>query len=86
MRCASFISSRLGALRRQARLVWSRWRDPGTPPGAKLLLAAVAAYIILPFDLASDFIPILGWIDDLALIPFALAAFERMVGTVSRQA
>lgn len=82
----NFISSRLFTLRRQALLVWSRWRDPATPLAAKLLLAAAVAYIILPFDLVPDFLPVLGWIDDLAMMPIALAIFERLVAPRAQRA
>lgn len=85
MKSNNFISSRLSALRHQALLVWTRWRDPGTPLGAKLLLGAAVGYIILPFDLVPDFMPILGWIDDAAMVPIALAIFEHLVGGTPRR-
>lgn len=81
-----FIFSRLLTLRRQALLAWSRFRDPATPLGAKLLLVAAAAYIIMPFDLVPDFLPLLGWLDDAAMVPIALSLFERFVGRSPRRA
>lgn len=86
MRLTNFMRTRLLTLRRQALLVWSRWRDPGTPLGAKMLLAVAVAYIILPFDLVPDFLPVLGWIDDLVMMPMALAIFERLVGPRAQHA
>lgn len=53
------------------------WRDPRTPWAARVLLIAAGVYVVLPFDLVPDLIPIMGWIDDLAIVPIALLLFER---------
>ncbi len=44
-------------------------RDPRTPWTAKLLGIAVVAYAVSPIDLIPDFIPLLGYLDDLILLP-----------------
>jgi uncharacterized membrane protein YkvA (DUF1232 family) len=49
--------------------LWFCARHPRTPLGAKLLAAAVAAYAFSPIDLIPDFIPVLGLLDDLVLVP-----------------
>lgn len=45
------------------------WRDPRTPFLPKLLLGLAFAYLALPFDLIPDFVPILGQLDDLVVVP-----------------
>ena len=47
-------------------------RDPRTPLVAKFTAAAVAAYALSPIDLIPDFIPVLGYLDDLVIIPLGI--------------
>jgi uncharacterized membrane protein YkvA (DUF1232 family) len=54
-------------------------RDPRTPWYAKLLVAAVAAYAFSPIDLIPDFIPLLGYLDDLLLLPLGLALAIKLM-------
>src|SRR5215472_15042468 len=48
-------------------------RDPRTPWYAKLLVASIVAYACSPIDLIPDFIPMLGYLDDLVLLPLGIA-------------
>lgn len=54
-------------------------RDPRTPWYAKVLTAAVVAYAFSPLDLIPDFIPVLGYVDDLVLVPLGLNLALRLV-------
>jgi len=54
-------------------------RDPRTPWYAKLLVAGIVAYAFSPIDLIPDFVPILGYLDDLILIPWGIAFAIRLV-------
>jgi uncharacterized membrane protein YkvA (DUF1232 family) len=54
-------------------------RDPRTPWYAKLLAAGVVAYAVSPIDLIPDFIPVLGILDDLVIVPLGAALAIKMV-------
>jgi uncharacterized membrane protein YkvA (DUF1232 family) len=54
-------------------------RDPRTPWYAKLLVAGIVAYAFSPIDLIPDFVPVLGYLDDLILIPMGIALAIKLV-------
>ena len=54
-------------------------RDPRTPWHAKAVAFAVAAYAISPIDLIPDFIPILGYLDDLIIVPLGIMLAVRLI-------
>jgi uncharacterized membrane protein YkvA (DUF1232 family) len=54
-------------------------RHTGTPWYAKLMVAAIVAYAFSPIDLIPDFVPILGYLDDLVLIPLGVTLAIKMI-------
>jgi len=54
-------------------------RDPRTPWYARVLVAGIAAYALSPIDLIPDFIPVLGHLDELVLIPLGIALALRLI-------
>ena len=54
-------------------------RDPRTPWYAKLLVAGIVAYAFSPIDLIPDFVPVLGYLDDLILIPIGIALAIKLI-------
>jgi uncharacterized membrane protein YkvA (DUF1232 family) len=60
-----------------ARLIWALARDPRVPTGQKAVLAGIAAYLAFPLDIIPDFIPVLGQMDDLAVLILGLDWFIR---------
>jgi uncharacterized membrane protein YkvA (DUF1232 family) len=59
------------------RLVWALLRDSRVPAGQKLILAGIGAYLVFPIDLIPDFVPVLGQLDDLAVVLLGLDLFIR---------
>jgi uncharacterized membrane protein YkvA (DUF1232 family) len=54
-------------------------RDPRVPWYAKAVAAGVAAYALSPIDLIPDFIPVLGYLDDVILVPLGIALAIRLI-------
>lgn len=54
-------------------------RDPRVPWYAKVAAACVVAYALSPIDLIPDFIPVLGYLDDLVLVPLGVWAVVRLI-------
>ena len=67
------------ALKRDVIALWIAARDPRVPWHAKLLAGAVAAYALSPIDLIPDFIPVLGYLDDLLIVPAGIWLVVRLV-------
>ena len=68
-----------GRLKRDVVALWLAARDPRTPWHAKALAGFVAAYALSPIDLVPDFIPVLGWLDDLLIVPAGIWLAVRAV-------
>jgi uncharacterized membrane protein YkvA (DUF1232 family) len=77
------LSERIGDLGHplavEAHAAWLAARDPRVPMLARILAIAVAAYALSPIDLIPDFIPVLGWLDDLIIVPLGLLAVRRLI-------
>ena len=73
-------------LKREALTAYYAARHPDTPVLVRLLALAVAAYALSPVDLIPDFIPVLGHLDDLVLVPLGLWLVVRWTPTEVLQA
>lgn len=73
------LRERLEALKRETFALWLAARHPGTPWYAKAFVAMVVAYAASPIDLIPDFIPVLGFLDDLVLVPAGIWIAMRMI-------
>jgi uncharacterized membrane protein YkvA (DUF1232 family) len=59
--------------------LWIAGRDPRVPWHAKAVAAAVAAYALSPIDLIPDFIPVLGYLDDVIIVPLGIMLAIRLI-------
>ncbi|QCA06379.1 YkvA family protein [Pantoea vagans] len=66
-------------IKRDVHAVWLAARDPRTPLLAKVLALIVAAYAVSPIDLIPDFIPIIGYLDDLIIVPLGIMLVVRLI-------
>jgi uncharacterized membrane protein YkvA (DUF1232 family) len=66
-------------LKRDLLVLYLAARDPRVPWYAKLIAAVVAAYAFSPIDLIPDVVPILGYLDDLILLPLGIALALRLI-------
>jgi uncharacterized membrane protein YkvA (DUF1232 family) len=66
-------------IKRDAVAVWIAARDPRVPWYAKLVAAAVAAYAFSPIDLIPDFVPVLGYLDDMVIVPAGILLTIRLI-------
>ena len=70
---------RAGILTREAIALYGACRDPRTPWYARALGIAVTAYALSPIDLIPDFIPVLGLLDDLVILPLGVLAVRALI-------
>ena len=66
-------------LKRDVMALWIAARDTRTPLAAKIVAGAVAAYALSPIDLIPDFIPVLGYLDDLLIVPLGIWIAVRLI-------
>jgi uncharacterized membrane protein YkvA (DUF1232 family) len=66
-------------LKREVYALYLACKDPRVPWYARILALCVVGYAFSPIDLIPDFIPILGYVDDLILIPLGVAAVIKLI-------
>ena len=73
------LKARLLLLKNETYAVYLASRDPRTPWYAKAIILFVVAYALSPIDLIPDFIPVLGYLDDLIIVPAGIALALKMI-------
>ncbi|MFV1921640.1 MAG: YkvA family protein [Methylotenera sp.] len=68
-------------IKRELRLYQQIAKHPETPLLAKLFFGLAIGYLLLPFDLIPDFIPVLGQLDDLVMVPLLIALAMKLTPT-----
>ena len=66
-------------LKREVFALYLAYRDPRVPWYARVVAGVVVAYAFSPIDLIPDFIPVLGYLDDLLLVPLGIALAIRLI-------
>jgi len=66
-------------LKREVMALWFACRDPRTPWYARVLTMLIVAYALSPIDLIPDFIPVLGYLDELILMPIGICLVMKLV-------
>ncbi len=66
-------------IKRDGVMLWFACRDPRTPGWLKVLAFFVVAYALSPIDLVPDFIPVLGFVDDVLLLPVLIWFIVRQL-------
>ena len=67
------------ALKREVYMLFLAYQDPRVPWYAKAFSALVVGYAFSPIDLIPDFVPVLGYLDDLVLVPLGIALAIKMI-------
>jgi uncharacterized membrane protein YkvA (DUF1232 family) len=73
------LKHKANTIKRETTALYYAYRDPRTPWHARAFSALVVAYFLSPIDLIPDFIPILGYLDDLILIPLGISLAVKMI-------
>lgn len=66
-------------IKRDVVALWIAARDPRTPTLAKVIAGFVAAYALSPIDLIPDFIPVVGYLDDLLIVPAGILLAIKLI-------
>jgi uncharacterized membrane protein YkvA (DUF1232 family) len=79
MRTIEKIKQKAVGLKQELAAIYLACRDPRTPWYAKALGVCVVGYALSPIDMIPDPIPVLGYLDDLILLPLGVVAVRRMI-------
>ncbi len=73
------LRQRARQIKRDTLALYLACRDPRTPWYAKAFAAGIVAYALSPIDLIPDFVPVLGYLDDLIIVPTGLILARKMI-------
>ena len=77
----SKLKSRAGELKKEILALYYAYKDPRLPLMPKLVIIFTVAYALSPIDLIPDFIPVLGYLDDLIILPLLISLSIKLVPT-----
>lgn len=73
------LKARASALKREVVALYYAYRDPRSPLASKAVMLLTLGYALSPVDLIPDFIPVLGYLDDLVILPALVALSLRLL-------
>jgi len=79
MRVASFLKKRVEQLKRNTYALYLAYKDPRVPLYAKIFIVAVVGYVVSPLDLIPEFIPVIGYFDDLVILSAGIYFTVKMI-------
>jgi uncharacterized membrane protein YkvA (DUF1232 family) len=79
MTLISRLKNRARSLKQELVALYYVWRNPDTPRICRVLILITLGYALSPIDLIPDFIPVLGYLDDLVIVPALIALSLRLV-------
>lgn len=75
----ALLFTRFARFRRELVTLWQAFMAPETPLHLKGLMLLVPLYLLSPIDIIPDFFPVLGWLDDVIVIPFLVSWITSML-------
>lgn len=79
MKITDTLKARAHALKKELTALYYAYRDPDTPLFSKIMIAIAIGYALSPIDLIPDFIPVLGYLDDVLLLPLLITLALRNI-------
>jgi uncharacterized membrane protein YkvA (DUF1232 family) len=79
MRLIRFLPLLFTRFRKEVVMFWHVMRHPQTPTKAKLAALLAVIYVVSPIDLIPDFIPVLGWLDDVGMVTLLLSIAYKLL-------
>jgi uncharacterized membrane protein YkvA (DUF1232 family) len=74
-----YLKTRLLQIKQEIRVLGLALKDPRTPWYARTVIMLTIGYALSPIDLIPDFIPVLGYLDDLIIVPAGICLARRLI-------
>jgi uncharacterized membrane protein YkvA (DUF1232 family) len=81
MEALDILKNKARQLKKELKVLYVAYRRPEVPWYTKVMAAVVIGYALSPIDLIPDFIPVLGYLDDILLIPLGIYLVKRLIPT-----
>jgi len=79
MKAIQRLQQKTKQLKSEVQILMIAYKDKRTPLTAKILIGITAGYLLSPIDLIPDFIPVLGLLDDLIIVPFLISLSIKLI-------